>query len=77
MSGFTVARQPLGNVGLHNAIHAACESGLLQEKTWVGTLGMPTDALESHVKSDIAERLEDDHDCLTVFVDDDDFDGVG
>lgn len=65
----------MGNGGLKNAVKAADESGYLKEKTWVGTLGMPTDALDDHVKSEIAEKLEDDFDSLTVYVCDKDFDG--
>ncbi|RAL62949.1 hypothetical protein DID88_004038 [Monilinia fructigena] len=34
-----------GNGGLRNAVQAAVRSGNLEEKIWVGTLGMPTDAL--------------------------------
>lgn len=74
-SRYTVEQAALGNGGLRNAIKAASESGMLQEKTWVGTLGMPTDALNQHTKSDIAELLESDYESLTVYVDDSDFDG--
>ena len=72
---WTVEPAALGNGGLKNAVKAAVNSGYITEKTWVGTLGMPTDALEDHTKSEIAERLEDDFDSLTVYVDDKDFDG--
>ena len=41
----------------------------------VGTLGMPTDALDDERKLEIASRLEDDHDSLVVFPADSDFDG--
>ena len=74
-SNFTVEQAQLGNGGLRNAIKAAADSGFLKEKTWVGTLGMPTDALQPHVKTSIAEKLEHDYDSLTVYVDDNDFDG--
>lgn len=74
-SGFTVDQAQMGNGGLRNAIKAASDTGLLEEKTWVGTLGMPTDALDQHVKASIAEKLENDHESLTVFCDDSDFDG--
>lgn len=42
---------------------------------WVGTLGMPTDALVTHTRNEIAEKLEVEYDSLTVFVNDGDFDG--
>ena len=65
----------LGNGGLRNAVKAAEDEGHIHEKTWGGTLGCPTDALEEHVRSDIAEKLEDDFESLTVYVDDNDFHG--
>lgn len=74
-SNFTIEQAPLGNGGLRNAIKAATEAAVLTQKTWVGTLGMPTDALNLHIKTSIAEKLESDYDSLTVFVDDSDFDG--
>ena len=41
----------------------------------VGTLGMPTDALGDERRADIAEKLENENDCLAVFPSDSDFDG--
>ena len=62
-----------GNGGLRNAVNAA---GALQDKTWVGTLGMPTDALEDrHQRMDIENKLGDEYDCLTVWCKDGDMDG--
>ncbi len=72
---WTVVPGDQGNGGLKNAVQAAVEAGSLQDKTWVGTLGMPTDALEDTQKSDIEDKLENEFDSLTVFVDDNDFDG--
>jgi trehalose 6-phosphate synthase complex regulatory subunit len=72
---WTIVQADLGNGGLINAVKAATNQGTLKDKLWVGTLGMPTDALEDHIKSGISEKLEDDHETLTVFVDDKDFDG--
>lgn len=74
-AGWTIERADHGNGGLCNAVKAATDQGNLKEKLWVGTLGMPTDALDEHSKTSIAERLEEDHETLTVFVDDKDFDG--
>lgn len=64
-----------GHGGLQNAIHAAEKSNLLEDKTWVGTLGMPTDSLIDPTRADIAETLQDVYDSLTVFVSDDEFEG--
>ena len=64
-----------GNGGLRNAVASAENDGFLEDKLWVGTLGMPTDALNPHLKDKIAEKLEVDHDSLTVYTDDSDFDG--
>ncbi|KAL4963536.1 glycosyltransferase family 20-domain-containing protein [Aspergillus stella-maris] len=69
----TTAEQ--GNGGLRNAVRAASESGQLEDKVWVGTMGMPTDALTAYTKSAISEKLEGEYDCLPVDVNDSDFDG--
>ncbi|CAK7267948.1 Trehalose-6-P synthase/phosphatase complex subunit [Sporothrix epigloea] len=65
-----------GNGGLRNAAEAAAREGRLGDYTWVGTLGMPTDALEgTQQKEDIDDRLASEHDMLTVWCSDKDFDG--
>jgi trehalose 6-phosphate synthase/phosphatase len=64
-----------GNGGLRNAINAAVREDIVQEKVWVGTLGMPTDLLKSHTRENIANQLEDEYDSLTVFVSDSEFEG--
>lgn len=65
-----------GNGGLRNAAEAAAREGKLGEYTWVGTLGMPTDALQGTQKlQDIEDRLATEHDMLTVLCSDKDFDG--
>ena len=74
-AGWTIERAEIGNGGLYNAVRGATDQGILKEKLWVGTLGMPTDTLSSPVKSAIAEKLEDDYDTLTILVDDKDFAG--
>ena len=74
-NSFAVERAPLGNGGLYNAIDAAVDAGICDEKTWVGTLGCPIDVLEDHMKENIAEKLENDYDCLTVYVSDSDLNG--
>ncbi|KAK3329908.1 glycosyltransferase family 20 protein [Apodospora peruviana] len=65
-----------GNGGLRNAAEAAAREGKLGEYTWVGTLGMPTDALQGTQQlQDIEDRMATEHDMLTVFCSDKDFDG--
>ncbi|POR35508.1 Putative alpha,alpha-trehalose-phosphate synthase [UDP-forming] [Tolypocladium paradoxum] len=73
---WTVVDADQGNGGLRNAAEAAAREGKLNEYTWVGTLGMPTDALEgTQQKQDIEDTLATQHDMLTVFCSDKDFDG--
>jgi trehalose 6-phosphate synthase/phosphatase len=65
-----------GNGGLRNAAQAAARDGKLSDYTWVGTLGMPTDALEgTQQKQDIEDALAVEHNMLTVFCTDKDFAG--
>jgi trehalose-phosphatase len=73
---WTVETADQGNGGLRNAVEAAVRSGSLVDKIWVGTLGMPTDALEdTQQKQDIEDKLATEYDSLTVFCKDSDFDG--
>ncbi|KAJ5082069.1 hypothetical protein N7532_011112 [Penicillium argentinense] len=72
---WTIETAEQGNGGLRNAVRSAKETGYLGELMWVGTLGMPTDALVKYTRKEIAERLEDEYSSLTVFVSDGDFDG--
>lgn len=72
---WTVETAEQGNGGLRNAVRSARDAEYLEEMMWVGTLGMPTDALAAHTRSEIAEKLEVEYDSLTVFVNDGDFDG--
>ncbi|KAK3989921.1 glycosyltransferase family 20-domain-containing protein [Cladorrhinum sp. PSN332] len=65
-----------GNGGLRNAAEAAFRDGKLGDYTWVGTLGMPTDALQNTQQlQDIEDRLATEHDMLPVICSDKDFDG--
>ncbi|PHH49627.1 putative alpha,alpha-trehalose-phosphate synthase [UDP-forming] 106 kDa subunit [Ceratocystis fimbriata CBS 114723] len=65
-----------GNGGLRNAAEAARREGRVDDFTWVGTLGMPTDVLEgTQQQQDIEDRLATEHDMLTVWCSDKDFDG--
>jgi len=73
---WTVVPADQGNGGLRNAVQAAVRNGKLHDKIWVGTLGMPTDALEdTQRKQDIEDRLATEYDSLTIFCRDSDFDG--
>lgn len=63
-----------GNGGLYNAIRAAAEEGL--DKTWVGNLGFPTDVLGDQTKEDIQDKMNNEYEALTVYVDDGNFDGA-
>ncbi|KAI9158087.1 putative alpha,alpha-trehalose-phosphate synthase [Paramyrothecium foliicola] len=75
-AGWKVVNADQGNGGLRNAAQAAARDGGLGDYTWVGTLGMPTDALEgTQQKQDIEDSLATEHDMLTVFCSDKDFDG--
>lgn len=64
-----------GHGGLQNAIHAAENAGVLENKMWVGTLGMPTDSLSTPTRDLIDETLRADHESLIVFVGDNEFEG--
>jgi len=65
-----------GNGGLRNAAEAAAREGKLGDYTWVGTLGMPTDALAgTQQQEEINDKLATEHDMLTVWCSDKDFDG--
>ncbi|GAB0138202.1 trehalose-6-phosphate synthase subunit B homeolog f [Epichloe bromicola] len=73
---WSVVNADQGNGGLRNAAEAAARDGKLGDYTWVGTLGMPTDALEgTQQREDIENHLANEYDMLTVFCSDKDFDG--
>ncbi|KAH8173657.1 glycosyltransferase family 20 domain-containing protein [Sarocladium implicatum] len=75
-ANWKVVNADQGNGGLRNAIEAASRDGHCSEYTWVGTLGMPTDALDNtQQKQDIEDTLATEHDMLTVFCSDKDFSG--
>jgi trehalose-phosphatase len=64
-----------GNGGLTNAITASVDVGTLKEVTTIGLVGFPTDALDKEKKTEIYETLEEEHNALSVFVSDKDYDG--
>ncbi|RCI14628.1 hypothetical protein L249_6975 [Ophiocordyceps polyrhachis-furcata BCC 54312] len=58
-----------GNGGLRNAVRAAARDGrLAADYAWVGTLGMPTDALQDSDQQPVMERvLADEHRMIAAF----------
>jgi trehalose-6-phosphate synthase len=72
---WTVVPAVQGNGGLTNAIRATIDSGALSDVLFVGTIGFPTDVLDETKKNEIYEKLETDHEALTTYVSDSDFDG--
>jgi len=64
-----------GHGGLRNAIFAAERFELLENRMWVGTLGMPTDSVTDPTRGDIANTLRKRFRSLTVFVSDTEFEG--
>lgn len=75
-ANWKVVNADQGNGGLRNAAEAAAREGKLGDYTWVGTLGMPTDALQGTQQlQDIEDKLATEHDMLTVFCSDKDFNG--
>jgi len=75
-SDWTIEPAEQSNGGLMNAVNNCNKAGAIQEDLiHLGTLGFPTDSLDVEVRNDIAEKLEQDHDAITVFVSDTDYDG--
>jgi hypothetical protein len=72
---WTIEKAEQGNGGLRNAVRSATDAGQLNDKTWIGTLGMPTDSLTPYTKAAIAENLKEEYGSSTVYVSDADFDG--
>lgn len=72
---YTVVPAVQGNGGLSNAIRAAVDNRRIDNVLTVGLIGFPTDSLNEEKKTEIYEKLEEEHEALTVFVSDKDFDG--
>ncbi|PHH66753.1 hypothetical protein CDD81_5885 [Ophiocordyceps australis] len=70
-----VADADRGNGGLRHAVDAAVRDGSLGAHTWVGTIGMPIDALEGTKQRLDIEKALADRNMLPVFCSDRDFDG--
>lgn len=72
VDNYTVQPSTISNAGLHAAIQAATSQDHDLDVFWVGTLGMPTDALPDSLKNHIADKLENDFQTLVVFINDTD-----
>ncbi|KAF1845802.1 glycosyltransferase family 20 protein [Cucurbitaria berberidis CBS 394.84] len=72
---YTVVPAVQGNGGLSNAVRAAIDNKSIKDVLTVGLIGFPTDSLNEEKKNEIYEKLEEEHEALTVFVSDKDFDG--
>jgi trehalose 6-phosphate synthase/phosphatase len=72
---YTVVPAVQGNGGLTNALRCAVDNKCISDTITVGLIGFPTDSLNEEKKTEIYEKLEEEHDALTVFVSDKDFDG--
>ncbi|KAF1943615.1 hypothetical protein EJ02DRAFT_453091 [Clathrospora elynae] len=72
---YTVVPAVQGNGGLSNALRAAVDNRCISDIISVGLIGFPTDSLNEEKKTEIYEKLEEEHEALTVFVSDKDFDG--
>lgn len=73
-ASWSVVPSPHGNGGLFNAVYAV--SHKVKEKLWIGTIGMPTDALSEGTKNAISEKFINEHESLPVMVADSEFDGA-
>ncbi|KAL6942595.1 hypothetical protein ACO0QE_003778 [Hanseniaspora vineae] len=65
------------NAGLKNAVNTAIlEKTFNQEIVWVGSIGIPTDALPDDVLGNVTTALDSDFHCKTVVADDITFKGA-
>ncbi|CZT18204.1 related to alpha,alpha-trehalose-phosphate synthase (UDP-forming) [Ramularia collo-cygni] len=64
-----------GNGGLVNAIRQVSDADGSIDFTWIGTLGMPTDALPTTIRDEIRDRLLNEFRSEVVFASDKDIDG--
>ncbi|KAK9249482.1 glycosyltransferase family 20-domain-containing protein [Lipomyces tetrasporus] len=72
---WSVVKYHKGNGGLRNAIMRAEAEGTFSKKRWIGTLGMPTDALEGDTKKAIERVLLAEYQDAPVFVSDSTLEG--
>lgn len=67
---WTVEPQTSGNGGLKNAVQRAQADGTIDQVLWVGSLGMPTDSLNTSTRQAIETTLRNDYSVQPVFVKD-------
>lgn len=72
---WTVEPAVHGNGGLVNAIRQVSDADGSIDFTWIGTLGMPTDALPTTVRDEIRDKLLNEYKSEVVFAGDKDIDG--
>lgn len=72
---WTVEPAVHGNGGLVNAIRQVSDADGSIDFTWIGTLGMPTDALPETTKDEIRDKLLNDFRSEVVYCSDKDIDG--
>ncbi|RMZ73996.1 glycosyltransferase family 20 [Pyrenophora seminiperda CCB06] len=65
---YSVVPAVQGNGGLTNALRAAVDNKCIGDIIFVGLIGFPTDSLNEEKKAEIYEKLEEEHDALTVFI---------
>lgn len=69
-----IKSHPKANYGLKNAIVAASKEGNAEDIIWVGTLGMPTDAISSTEDfHGVEDSLKYENGCLVVICKDKDY----
>ncbi|EDU45391.1 trehalose-phosphatase [Pyrenophora tritici-repentis Pt-1C-BFP] len=64
---YSVVPAVQGNGGLTNAVRAAVDNKCIGDIIFVGLIGFPTDSLNEDKKAEIYDKLEEEHDALTVF----------
>jgi trehalose 6-phosphate synthase/phosphatase len=73
---WTVEPAAHGNGGLVNAMRQVTDGDSPDlDITWIGTLGMPTDALSASLKDDIHDKLLNEYQSEVVYCTDKDIDG--
>ncbi|CCH45391.1 alpha,alpha-trehalose-phosphate synthase (UDP-forming) [Wickerhamomyces ciferrii] len=74
-SPFNVVEFAKGNGGLKNAINSSLEDGIVNDYTWLGTIGIPTDELPDSTKGKIVEKLRSEYHSESVLPSDFTFQG--
>lgn len=67
---WTVEPQVSGNGGLKNAVQRAQADGIIDKVLWVGSLGLPTDSLNTSTRQAIETTLHNFYNAQPVFVKD-------